>query len=153
MTEIDLSVFLKEDKDPLKERTVNTTKWNYIVSFIVDLRHEPDYMIVNRNYITLDGGLDNECYFSECVWNAELEHFLNTKITGKLDIDMEPGVYLLVYGVNAKGESYETQDGTEYDSWEEYELLSTYQFNEKEEPFATVNGEDETFQLETNDGN
>jgi len=147
----DLSKLLEPVTIPL-DSNVNETKWNYIASFIVDLRHEPDYGIIDHNYITLDAGMDNECYFSECMGNAELGHFLNTKITGKLDIDMEPGVYRLVYGVNAKGEQYDTQDGVEYDSWEEYELLSTYKYNEKEEPFATINEEEAMFKLETEDG-
>ena len=137
---------LKVDPDVTKE--VTNTTWDYIASFIVDLRNEYDYEILDRSYITVRGTMDSECYFSECLHNAELTSFLNTEFTGKLNIDMEPGVYRLVYGVNAKGDSYWTDCGMEYDAWEEYELLNSYKYTEKEEQY-TKPFEEEMIQLET----
>lgn len=115
-----------------KEQTNNVShpKWDYIVCFVVDLRHKHDFHITTRKYISLTGQMDNDFYFSERVADANLTDFLDTKVTNVV-VD-SPGVYRLVYGVSAKGSKYWTDCGWEYDAWEEYELLARYQYTEQE---------------------
>lgn len=108
--------------------TVNKTKWDYIVEYTIDLRRQDDNEILERKYVILNGDMDSECYFSECVDNASMDDFLPKSNFAT----EEPGIYRLVYGVVAKGQKIWTAYGYDYDAWEEYEFLSQYKFTDKE---------------------
>lgn len=139
-----LDNFLKATKViPNENPVVNKTKWDYIVEYIVDIRYPEDPDILTYSYITLVGGMDSDCYFSECVGNATKSDILPTKITGHLNLEdtskmdvSTPGVYRLVFGVKTGGEKYWTDCGYEYDAWEEYELIAQYMLTEKETEYC-----------------
>lgn len=119
-----------------KTNNINYVDYDYVAAFIVDLRHEPDYCIIDRKYIAVSGNLNSDMYYSECVQNADLTHFLETEITGKLiTAKIVSGVFRLVYAVTCHGEEYNTQDGVEYDSWETYQLLTKTELSVEELKF------------------
>jgi len=92
--------------------------------------------------MTVRGDMDAECYFSECVGNATYDDLMQafprtekTYVPGlndKFVLNLNPGIYRMVFGVKACGENHETAEGVEYDTWEEYQLLNRYQYSDKE---------------------
>ena len=106
--------------------------YDYIAAFVVDLRHEPDWCILDRQYMSCGAGLDADMYYSECVENADLNSFMSTNIFGKLEVTEAPGVYRLVFEVNCHSSESWTDCGLEYDAWETYNLISRAQFDEQE---------------------
>lgn len=111
---------------------VNHTSWDYIATFVIDMRNSEDYQILHHEFTTLRGDMDAECYYSECVSNADLHEILPTDHYGHYTNKYDQGVFRMVFGVNARGDSYDTTEGVEHESWEEYDLISDYQLTEKE---------------------
>ena len=120
--------FGKAIKQGVKEDTIsfNATQWNYIVSYCVDTS-VPDILDVKP--VSISANMDTDLYFHECATNADMDSFMDDD---RLK-DLEPGMYQLTFGVVAKGDSYWTDCGYEYDAWEEYELIGMYKYTLEEE--------------------
>ncbi len=170
MSELDDFVNLLTMKPEVPLTTKVHFQWDYVAQFIVWIRDPEEYPeeserveILDSQHIPVRGTLDSECYYSECISNAQPSDILETDYTGKYQIDFEqmpPGFYRMVFGVVCKSDKQWTDCGYEYDAWEEYEKISQYKYDEKEEKFmiSTLienDPEDERlFQFEVNeDGN
>lgn len=138
MNAADFDVFCKKiQRTEEKEDTINSfnsTNWDYVATYLVDLRYPEDQTIIDYSYQPLDGGLDSDCYFSECVANANINDILLKDVVGG-ELNLKPGMYRLVFGVKVHGSVYDSPNGTEYDAWEVYELISQYRFTDKEANF------------------
>ena len=128
-----------KEKEPERETII--VKWHYVAEYIVDLL-DNDPEILNSSYVTVSGSMDSECYYSECVSNANIEDFIDPK-------EYSPGVYRFVFGVRALGDSYWTDCGMEYDAWEEYDLFSMYKYTDEEVKicFKQIQMDDPMFEL------
>ena len=140
--ETDIELVVKQEPAPMlepKEPSYGMCKvdYDYIASFIVDLRHQPDDEILDRQYVAVNGTFDSSHYYSECVSNTDLEHFIQNRD------EIPDGVYQMAFQVTCKGEKYWTDCGYEYDAWEEYEMISCVELTEDEYMFLLKERHDE----------
>ena len=113
------------------------TNTHFIAQYIVDMTNIDDVEIINNDLcVTLVGGLNNECYFQECASNADINTILGCDYAGKPTHNMKPGIYRITVGGICDGSEYDTVWGREYDSWEEYEILSVYKYTDDEQMYV-----------------
>ena len=117
----------------------NITKWDYVYNAILEIRDDEEgrkeVEIFSSSYLPLNGGLNSDCYYSECVADAEPSDFLFINGIGKLETTLEPGIYRFTCGVKTDGGYSWTDIGYEYDAWETYEILAYYKFTDEEVPY------------------
>lgn len=155
MIKLDLDL---NEAEPKNTTTVlNKMKYHYIATYVVDLRDEPyDPEILDYSYIAINGDMDSDMYFSECVSNATVDELIPAMEAGDPGgMVLTAGVYRAVFGVITEGSCDWTDCGYEYDAWEEYDLISLYQFTDKEvevcwNGFCNVEEEDHNNALEVN---
>ena len=124
----DFKVAMKKANEEMKaNNTTNNTSYDFIAQYIIDLTNPEDQWIIDVQFMTMQGGLNNECYFQECAANTPLEDIIE-----QFDSDLERGVYRIVFGVNCHGSKSETPWGTEYDAWETYETMSVHKYADEE---------------------
>lgn len=106
---------------------MNTLPYQFIMQAVIDARYADDICLHTvPSVITLTGGMDNECYFSEVVTEIDV-----TEMYRHIQIE-PPGVYRAVFGVQIAGSQTWTDWGYEYDTDIDLTLLNKYRYNEKE---------------------
>ena len=132
MIKLDLTLGQEEPKNETK--ISKTMKYHYIAEYVIDLRDDPyDPEILDFSYIAIDGDMDADSYYSECVSGAMLDDLIPAMEAGDPGgMVLTSGVYRVVLGVNIGSSCDWTDCGYEYDAWEEYDLISLYMFSDKE---------------------
>ena len=92
-----------------KNQATKSVKWHYIAQYTIHAMGEQGYEVIDRSMINLHGSMDSHLYYSECLSESDPKDFMD-------GIDLELGVYQLVFGVVTCGSESWTDCGYEYDA-------------------------------------
>lgn len=140
---IELNFEAKPTVNSARAKEVDVSKYDFLVNYHVDARHSFDVEVFDIETFPLRGTIDGRMYFYEVASEASIVDWMpdtkrvehdpdNGKFSYMTEYTGEPGIFIYMLGVRTFGSSYETSWGTEYDAWEEYDVLSVTPYSEKE---------------------
>lgn len=118
------------EKEPMEGDSFVNSKYHYIATYILDACNLDDIEILHSEFITIQGDMDADLYYSECVLNETVDELW--AVVHRPHWTTPPGIYRIVFGATCDGDKCWTDCGYEYDAWQNYTMLSKYRLTEKE---------------------
>ncbi len=113
----------------IESTVINGNKVHFIAQYTIHFRTGESGEILNCTSLPVVGGLDNECYFNEVATCAEVDAIMGS-------VEWPPGLYRVTVTGQCDGAVSSTPWGTEYDSWETYDIIEAYKYPDEEAEYV-----------------